>query len=187
MLVTETGAVIPIDTIAVVSGKGLSVVIEIDCSCDAMEQPTSHLEKYRISQMDHGILFPKSQLYLNGTLTEELELIEIVMPPTFLTAADDGSEIELKKGQLLVITLEANLTTGYTWEVAEPLDERVIRQVGEIEFVPESDLIGAGGVQIIKFEGVGADQTTIKLVYHRPWETEVELTLGTFSVQVVVH
>ena len=111
----------------------------------------------------------------------------IVMPPMFPTAADDGSEIELKKGQLLVITLEANPTTGYTWEVAEPLDERAIRQVGEIEFVPESDLIGAGGVQIIRSEGVGADQTTIKLVYHRPWETEVELTLGTFSVQVVVR
>jgi len=38
MLVTETGAVIPIDTIAAVSSKGLSVVIEIDCSCDAMGQ-----------------------------------------------------------------------------------------------------------------------------------------------------
>ena len=187
MLVTETGAVIPIDTIAAVSGKGLSVVIEIDCSCDAMGLPTSHLEKYRISQMDHGTLFPKLQLYLNGTLLEELELIEIVMPPTFLTAADDGSEIELKKGQLLVITLEANPTTGYTWGVAEPLDEQVIRQVGEIEFVPESDLIGAGGVQIIRFEGVGAGRATIKLVYHRPWETEVELTRGTFSVQEVVH
>ena len=51
MLVTETGAVIPIDTIAAVSGKGLSVVIEIDCSCDVKEQPTSHLEKYRINQI----------------------------------------------------------------------------------------------------------------------------------------
>ncbi len=101
-----------------------------------------------------------------------------------LTAADNGSEIELKKGQTLAITLEANPTTGYTWEIAE-LGERVLRQVGEIEFEPESELIGAGGVQIIRFEVVNAGQATLKLVYHRPWETDVE-PLRTFSIQVVV-
>jgi len=101
-----------------------------------------------------------------------------------LTAADNGSEIELKKGQTLVITLEANPTTGYTWEIAE-LGEQVLRQVGEIEFKPESELIGAGGVQIIRFEVVNAGRATLKLVYHRPWETDVE-PLRTFSIQVVV-
>lgn len=101
-----------------------------------------------------------------------------------LTAADNGSEIELKKGQTLVITLEANPTTGYTWEIAE-LGEQVLRQVGEIEFEPESELIGAGGGQIIRFETVNAGRATLKLVYHRPWETDVE-PLKTFSIQVVV-
>jgi inhibitor of cysteine peptidase len=99
---------------------------------------------------------------------------------------DNGHEVQLKKSQTLVVTLEANPTTGYSWEVAEPLDEQVLRQLGEPEFKVESDLMGAGGVQILRFEAVNAGKTTLKLVYHRPWEKGVE-PLNTFSIQVVVR
>jgi len=102
-----------------------------------------------------------------------------------LDAGDDGSQVELKAGQTLVVSLEGNPTTGYTWEAAE-LDEQVLRQVGEAEFNPESDAIGAGGVQTLRFETVNSGQTTLNLVYHRPWEEDVE-PAETFSVQVVVH
>jgi inhibitor of cysteine peptidase len=36
-----------------------------------------------------------------------------------LNASDDGSQVDLNAGQMLVISLEGNPTTGYTWEVAE--------------------------------------------------------------------
>jgi inhibitor of cysteine peptidase len=103
-----------------------------------------------------------------------------------VTIDDAGREMQLRKGQTLVVTLEGNPTTGYSWEVAEPLDEQVLRQVGEAEFKTESDLVGAGGVQILRFEAVNAGQTTLKLVYHRPWEKDVE-PLETYSIQVVVQ
>ena len=99
--------------------------------------------------------------------------------------ADDGREKQLKKGQTLVVTLEGNPTTGYSWEVAGPLDEQVLRQAGEPEFQQESDLVGAGGVQILRFEAVNAGKMTLKLIYHRPWEKDVE-PLETYSIQVVV-
>ncbi len=102
-----------------------------------------------------------------------------------LDAGDDGSQVELDAGQTLVVSLEGNPTTGYTWEAAE-LDEQVLRQAGETEFKPESDAIGAGGVQTLRFETVNTGQTTLKLVYHRPWEEDVE-PAETFSVQVVVR
>ena len=106
-----------------------------------------------------------------------------------LTAADNGSTVELESGQVLSITLDANPTTGYTWEVVEPLDGQVMRQVGEIEFIPnrqESGIVGAGGVQIIRFECVNAGQTVLKLVYHRPWETDVK-PLETFTVHMAAR
>jgi len=99
---------------------------------------------------------------------------------------DDGREKQLKKGQTLVVTLEGNPTTGYSWEVAEPLDEQVLRQAGEPEFKSESDALGAGGVQVLRFEAVNAGKITLKLVYHRPWEKDVE-PLETYSIQVVVR
>lgn len=101
-----------------------------------------------------------------------------------LTASDNGNNITLNKGQALIITLEANPTTGYTWEVAE-VNANIIRQVGEIEFQPESGAIGAGGLQTIRLEAVNAGETPLRLVYHRTWEKDVE-PQKTFSVQVLV-
>ena len=101
-----------------------------------------------------------------------------------LAAADNGHTIELTTGQIVIITLEANPTTGYTWEVAEAPGGQVMRQAGEIEFESDSDAIGAGGVQTVRFEVLNAGRTSLKLVYHRPWETDVE-PLDTFSIQVV--
>ena len=108
-----------------------------------------------------------------------------VSKETKLSAGDNGRKIELNKGQILVVTLEANPSTGYTWEVAE-LEKNFLRQIGETEFQPESDLLGAKGMQTLRFEAVNAGQTSLKLVYHRPWEKDVE-PLQTFSIQVVVR
>ena len=101
-----------------------------------------------------------------------------------LDANDNGSQVELQSDQTLVISLEGNPTTGYTWEVAE-LDEGVLRQVGETEFESESDALGSGGVQILRFEAVNSGQTDLELVYHRSWEDEEPVE--TFSVQVVLR
>jgi inhibitor of cysteine peptidase len=103
-----------------------------------------------------------------------------------LAAADNGSTVKLTTGQVVIITLEANPTTGYTWVVVEAPSGQIMRQVGKIEFESESDAIGAGGVQIIKFEVVNAGQTSLTLAYHRPWETDVE-PLNTFSINVIAR
>lgn len=100
-----------------------------------------------------------------------------------LGAEDAGGVFDVEKGKFVVITLEANPTTGYTWEVEKPLDELVMQQVGDIEFEPQSELVGSGGVQTIRFEVIGEGQATIELVYRRHWEMDVE-PLETFSVQI---
>ncbi len=102
-----------------------------------------------------------------------------------LEAKDNGREIELQKGQSLAISLEGNPSTGYTWEMAES-EVSILRQVGEIEFKAESDLVGAPGTQTLHFEAVESGQTELKLVYHRPWEQGVE-PLETFTIQVTVR
>jgi len=102
-----------------------------------------------------------------------------------LDASNNGSQIEIEQGQILVITLEANPTTGYTWEMIEG-EEQILQQVGEIEFQPDSKLIGAPGIQTLRLEAVNVGQITLNLVYHRPWEENVD-PLETFSIQVVVR
>lgn len=102
-----------------------------------------------------------------------------------LGAGDENSQVELNKGQFLAVSLEGNPTTGYMWEAAD-LDDQILRQVGEAQFSPDSDLIGAGGTQTLRFEALNSGQTTLELVYRRPWEGDSE-PLKTFSVRVVVR
>jgi len=86
--VNETGAKITINATAVISGAvteevNLTVpygtvprlVLELNCSFDGLGQPQTYQEKYWISRVDNMILFQKSERYINGNLTEELELI----------------------------------------------------------------------------------------------------------------
>ena len=157
------------------------LVVENDISYEVAGIPISNLEKHWISLTDNGLLSPKYQKHLNGALVEEQELIEVI-PPTFLNASDNNTAINATAGEFLVVTLEGNPTTGYTWEVEE-LNEQVLQQVGDIVSVPESDLMGAPSMQIATFEVVGAGDATIKMVYHRPWETDVE-PADTFTVNV---
>jgi inhibitor of cysteine peptidase len=102
-----------------------------------------------------------------------------------LGAQDEGSEITLHQGQTLTIKLEANPTTGYSWEFVEPQDA-ILQQVGEPEFEPESDLLGAPSTQTLRFEAVQPGQMELKLVYRRPWEEGVD-PLETFMVLVTVQ
>ncbi len=89
MIANETGVVIPINATAVISGAVTeevnltvpygtvpSLVLELNCSFDIFGQPQTHREKYWISRVDNVTLFPKSRRYVNGNLTEELELID---------------------------------------------------------------------------------------------------------------
>jgi inhibitor of cysteine peptidase len=105
-----------------------------------------------------------------------------------LDAEDDGTQVELRAGQVLVVTLESNPTTGYRWEVSE-VDESVLAQIGEGEFqeAPKEgeQMVGVGGTETFRFESAPGN-TTLTLVYHRTWETDVEPE-DTFTVEVTVR
>jgi inhibitor of cysteine peptidase len=105
-----------------------------------------------------------------------------------LNDGDNGKIINLSLGQILIISLGSNPTTGYSWEVAE-IDGAVLEQKGEALFEDEAPegtpLVGAGGTETFKFSGVAEGETTLKLIYHRPWEEGVEpLEIYLISVNV---
>ena len=75
-----------------------------------------------------------------------------------LSEQDNGRRVELKQGQVLAISLKGNPSTGYTW-VVEETEEAIVREVGEIEFQPTSDLDCAPGILTRRFEAVGPGQT----------------------------
>jgi inhibitor of cysteine peptidase len=100
-----------------------------------------------------------------------------------VTAADDGGEIQLQEGHVLVVRLQASPSTGYGWQVAEPAEAGILQQADVFEFQPESKLLGAPGIQILRFHGVRDGDITLKLEYLRPWETGAE-PASTFRLKV---
>ena len=110
-----------------------------------------------------------------------------VSPPEQLpiATADNGTKVNAFVGQELVITLEGNPSTGYTWETKD-LDTTMFQQVGDATFTSSNpNLVGAGGTQTLTIKALKAGTATLTLVYHRPWETGVA-PANTFSVVLMI-
>ena len=91
---------------------------------------------------------------------------------------DDGevftaSPIDVDVDDTFTIELESNPRTGYSWELAGPLDEAIVTSLGSDHEAADGDAVGAPGTQELSFKAVGAGTTTIALQYVRPWETDV--------------
>jgi inhibitor of cysteine peptidase len=84
-----------------------------------------------------------------------------------------SSPVDVAVDDTFVIELEANPSTGYSWELAGPLDEAIVVSLGSDHEAGDSDAVGAPGTQQLSFRAVGTGTTTIALQYVRPWETDV--------------
>ena len=114
---------------------------------------------------------------------------ETLVPDVNVSISDNSEQIELEQEQILVVTLESNPSTGYSWELIEDPNS-ILEQVGDVEFKPveqtDPPMVGAGGWEIFRFKAVSTGQMTLNLVYRRSWETDAE-PANTFSIDVVVN
>jgi len=101
-----------------------------------------------------------------------------------LTEAEAGKTIELQNGNLLVVVLDGNITTGFNWEMV-PQTPAVLKQLGEPEANPDSSALGAGGKISLKFQAVQTGQASLTLIYHRSFEKDVSPE-KTFEVTILV-
>jgi inhibitor of cysteine peptidase len=98
----------------------------------------------------------------------------------------NGGKVDLTTGETLVISLDSNPTTGYSWEIQET-DATLLNLKGYPEFVQQPNngalVVGAGGTQVFRFEALKTGSTTLTLVYHRPFEKNVA-PVDTYSLTV---
>ena len=89
------------------------------------------------------------------------------------TGKDNGREITIQRDSVIVISLDSNLTTGYSWVITS-IDANIIRQIGEATFQHASPgsnkLLGAGGVETFRFQVIHSGRSTLRLEYQRAWE-----------------
>jgi len=82
--------------------------------------------------------------------------------------------IEVKAGQRFIIRLDANHTTGYQWQLVQPLDPNILELVSS-EYRPvEAKLVGAGGKEAWTFKSVRPGKAKVSFKYLRPWEKDAK-------------
>ena len=89
------------------------------------------------------------------------------------TANVSSTTIEVNLGEDAVITLDANHTTGFSWQLAKPLDTDMLKFSETKYITSNSGLLGAGGQEVWIFKTLKKGKTEIALKYVQPWEKNV--------------
>jgi inhibitor of cysteine peptidase len=102
-----------------------------------------------------------------------------------VTAEQDGLQVNLGEGDFLLVRLESNPSTGYSWEIINN-DEAILRLLGDPVFRASSSAVGAGGTETFSFEAISEGTSVLRMIYHRSFEEDEE-PLDTFLLRVVVE
>ncbi|MEU7138107.1 protease inhibitor I42 family protein [Nocardia sp. NPDC046473] len=108
--------------------------------------------------------------------------------PVTAGEGDNGQERRVAVGQSLVVTLPANPSTGYMWQITE-LDANLLQAQGDPGFKPDPNVPvapGSGGGSVWTFVGKAAGITKLSMDYLRPWEQGVE-PAQTYSLTIKVE
>ncbi len=104
-----------------------------------------------------------------------------------IDASYSGKQIEVAAGKTFTITLDSNITTGFSWQLVGNTDEAVVELVNS-EYQPSQatqGLMGAGGQEVWTFKALKSGESIISLEYSQPWEGGTKAA-NTFELTVVV-
>jgi inhibitor of cysteine peptidase len=103
-----------------------------------------------------------------------LFLLILLLGCTGLNAqfGEDQTQIKVKAGEEFNISLKANPTTGYGWQLITTLDPNILKlKSSHFEKAPtQKNLMGAGGHTVWTFKALGAGEANLLFHYLRPWE-----------------
>jgi inhibitor of cysteine peptidase len=135
--------------------------------------------RFSLKKNNHKCNYNCFELLSRDFICQWIMRLVIFAAPVFLLAgALEGSSkpaniIEVTVGKEVVITLGANKTTGFEWQLANPVDKNILEFLGS-QYLSNSDrLVGAGGKEVWTFRAIRAGKTTISFKYVRPWEKDV--------------
>jgi inhibitor of cysteine peptidase len=105
-----------------------------------------------------------------------------------ITDKADKTRVKLAKGNLLIVKLPGNPTTGFQWVVAKSNKDELAPQ-GKSEYVANKQVppvVGGGGTFVFKFKAEKAGTSPLELEYKRPFEKD-KAAAKTFKVDVVIE
>ncbi len=103
-----------------------------------------------------------------------------------VNATNSGKEVTIASGGTLTITLDSNVTTGYSWSESANISNKLVLQQMDQKYVnPTTSAVGAGGQEVWTLQAIESGKSEISLEYRRPFEPTAP-PAKTFTVTVVV-
>ena len=78
---------------------------------------------------------------------------------------DRDTRFDVAVGEQFEVVLESNPTTGFGWELSADLPVDVLALTDQRHVAPDTDLVGAGGYEVLTFDAIGDGSTFIQLWY----------------------
>ena len=114
---------------------------------------------------------------------------EVSEGPLTLTDVDSGKDFSAAVGDTIVVVLQGNPTTGYSW-IGDLDDDSaaILEQQGDPVYTEEAtgeNVVGSGGTFTFTFTAAGEGEATLRLIYARSWEDQAPEQ--TFEATVAVE
>ncbi len=93
-----------------------------------------------------------------------------------VTEADNGGTVSLRRGEMFMVALPGNPTTGYNWAPTEEPD--FLSRLEGVEYLPATALVGGGGTFLFRYEARDGGTGVLAFAYLRPWEEKAEETFA---------
>jgi predicted secreted protein len=101
-----------------------------------------------------------------------------------LTKVETGTTLDANVGDTVVMHLDANATTGYSWEFTAG-DTFTIETNDYVPDPNPSGLAGKGGSQVVKLKVTKAGQSDLTGTYRHQWETPSPDAAPDFTMTIV--
>jgi len=126
------------------------------------------------------ILLMLTMVSIQAIMSEEVKMDRTADKKKVFTLSDVlEPSIKVDAGEVFFIRLKSNITTGYSWEFAHPVDKNYLEFLGKIDEEEQEansrkeTLLGAPGFEILKLKSLAPGLTVIELKLVRPWEKDV--------------
>jgi inhibitor of cysteine peptidase len=107
------------------------------------------------------------------------------MSEILITPSDKGRMFEASQGDVIVIRLDENITTGYGWEISA-IDGPFVELSPSVYSEAPGTLMGRGGTRTFRFKAKSPGGGQIQLRLRQPWETE-DVVAERFAVNIRVR
>lgn len=105
-------------------------------------------------------------------MVARLALLPLVCSVVY--AAEPAIPVQVKVEQQTSVILPSNPTTGFGWQLAEPLSSQspVVVEFSFLSHEAKKPLCGAPCATKVTFIGKQTGTATVRLIYARPWEKD---------------